>query len=138
MKQNWKRIVLIAVIALVVIAGIAALTIWVILPAAKYGQAGKLEKGGDAAEAYEAYDHMADYRDALEAAQRLQDKVFASRPAEGSLTFAGYEWLVLEERDGKQLLLMKEVLDVRQYHNTLEQVDWEHCSLRAWLNGSFY
>ena len=138
MKQNWKKLALIAGIALAVIAGLAALTIWVIIPAAKYGKASSMEKAGDIAGAYEAYDRMDDYRNALDAAKKLQDKVIASRATE-SVKFAGYDWLVLEQRDGKTLLLMKEVLkDTRQYNSSLVETDWENCSLRVWLNGSFY
>jgi len=137
MKRSVK-IILISAIALVVALGLAALTIWVIVPAAKYGKAGSLEKGGDTAGAYEAYDRMGDYRDALDAAQKLQDQVVASRSTDG-VQFAGYDWLVLEQRDGKTLLLMKEVLkDTRQYNSSLVETDWENCSLRVWLNGSFY
>ena len=138
MKRSVK-IILIAAIALVVAVGLAALTIWVILPAAKYGKAGSLERGGDIAGAYEAYDRMDDYRGALDAAQKLQDQVIASRSAD-SVKFAGYDWLVLEERDGKTLLLMKDVLEMRPYNagQKAEATDWENCTLRAWLNSSFY
>ncbi|MDR2687611.1 MAG: DUF6273 domain-containing protein [Oscillospiraceae bacterium] len=136
MKRSVK-IILIAGIAVVVALGLALLTWKVILPAVKYGKAGSLEKGGDIASAYEAYDRMDDYRGASDAAKKLQDQVIASRPSEG-VKFAGYDWLVLEQRDGKTLLLMKEVLEMRAYHSTLAETDWENCSLRAWLNSAFY
>jgi len=137
MKQSVK-IILIAVVALVVAAGLAALTIWVIIPAAKYGKAGSLADAGDIAGAYEAYGRMEDYRDAVENALKLQDEVIASRPPEGEMKFAGYNWLVLERRDGKALLLMKDILEMRPYHSTLTETDWENCTLRTWLNGAFY
>jgi len=136
MKRSVK-IILIAAIALVVAAGLTALSIWVIAPAAKYGKAGSLEKDGNVAGAYEAYVRMGDYRDALEAARRLQDQVVASRSTD-AVKFAGYDWLVLEERDGKTLLLMKEILEIRPYHATLAETTWENCTLRAWLNGAFF
>ena len=136
MKRSVK-IILIAVIALVVAAGLAALTIWVIMPAMKYGKADSLAKEGDIPGAYDAYERMTDYRDALDAAQKLQDQVIASRTSEG-VKFGGHDWLVLEQRDGKTLLLMKDVLEMRTYHSALEATDWENCTLRAWLNGTFY
>ena len=47
------------------------------------------------------------------------------------------EWIVLEVRDGKALLLSKYGLDVMPYNMIRENTTWENCSLRAWLNGEF-
>ncbi len=48
------------------------------------------------------------------------------------------EWLVLDKQDGKLLLLSKYVLDCKEYHAEQEEVTWETCTLREWLNGTFY
>ena len=48
------------------------------------------------------------------------------------------EWIVLDEKDGKALLLSKYGLDTALYHNKWENITWEQCSLRSWLNGDFY
>jgi len=137
MDAKSKKIIIAAVIALVAVAAVAALVIFVGMPAIRYGRAGSLENKGDLPGAYEAYDRMEDYRGAQAAKEKLQDGVIASRSAV-SMEFGGYEWLILEERDGKVLLLMAEVLDARVYHPTLVSVDWEGCTLRQWLNGAFY
>ena len=137
MGSKWKRIALVAGIALVVLAGIIALVIFVGIPAAKYGKAGSLEKKGDIPGAYEAYDRMDDYRNAQGTKQKLQDAVIASRSA-STMEFGGYKWLILEERDGKALLLMEEAFELRTYHPELTEVGWENCALRKWLNGPFY
>ncbi len=47
------------------------------------------------------------------------------------------EWLVLDKKDGKTLLISKYCLDCAPYNNANEDVTWETCSLRAWLNESF-
>lgn len=47
------------------------------------------------------------------------------------------EWLVLDVREGKALLLSKYDLDCRLYHSDCVDVTWETCDLRAWLNGDF-
>ncbi len=47
------------------------------------------------------------------------------------------EWIVLEVRDGKAMLLSKYGLDCIKYHSKLDKVTWEKCSLRAWLNKDF-
>ena len=47
------------------------------------------------------------------------------------------EWLVLEVQDGKALLISKYGLDSKSYHTEEEDVTWETCSLRQWLNHEF-
>ena len=47
------------------------------------------------------------------------------------------EWIVLDVSDGNALLVSKYALDVKSYHNTIQYVTWQECSLRAWLNKDF-
>ena len=47
------------------------------------------------------------------------------------------EWIILDIRDGKYLLLSRWGLDVRPFHPENEPVTWETSGLRAWLNGEF-
>ncbi len=47
------------------------------------------------------------------------------------------EWIVLDVRDGKALLLSRHGLLAMGYHDTWDDCTWETCSLRAWLNDSF-
>ena len=48
------------------------------------------------------------------------------------------EWLVLEVFDNNTALVVsKYILDFRSYHHRGENVTWENCSLRKWLNGDF-
>lgn len=47
------------------------------------------------------------------------------------------EWRVLAIEDGKALLLSEKLLDFVMYHNDAEEVTWEDCSLRKWMNGKF-
>ena len=47
------------------------------------------------------------------------------------------EWQVLTNEDGRLYLISKYVLDCKPYHNKTENVTWETCSLRAWLNDEF-
>ena len=48
------------------------------------------------------------------------------------------EWLVLDKQDGKLLLLSKDALDAKPYNEKYVDVTWETCTLRSWLNGTFY
>lgn len=49
------------------------------------------------------------------------------------------EWRVLEiKKDGACVLLSEKGLDIRAYNSAQAHVTWETCSLRKWLNGTFY
>jgi len=47
------------------------------------------------------------------------------------------EWQVLDVKDEKVLLISKYALDCKPYHITAENVTWETCTLRKWLNNDF-
>ena len=47
------------------------------------------------------------------------------------------EWLVLEVKDGKALVISKYALDCNQYNTNEKDVTWETCTLRRWLNNDF-
>ena len=47
------------------------------------------------------------------------------------------EWIVLDVQDGKALLLSRYGLDAKPYNKEPEDITWESCTLRAWLNGDF-
>ena len=48
------------------------------------------------------------------------------------------EWIVLDRKDNKALLLSKYILDCKCYNNEFKEVTWETCDLRKWLNNDFY
>ena len=48
------------------------------------------------------------------------------------------EWIVLDKKDGKALLLSRYALDCKPYHEEWEAITWEDCTLRSWLNDTFY
>ena len=47
------------------------------------------------------------------------------------------EWIVLDKQDGKLLLISRYALAEMSYDYKDEEVTWEKCSLRKWLNGIF-
>ena len=47
-------------------------------------------------------------------------------------------WRVLSEENGKALLLSEYGLDTKSYNEEWEEVTWEECTLRNWLNDDFY
>ena len=66
------------------------------------------------------------------------------------ITFGSYEqdnrsngtepiqWRVLAKENGRLLVVSEYGLENMQFHHTYTAVTWETCSLRGWLNSSFY
>jgi hypothetical protein len=54
------------------------------------------------------------------------------------IDFGGYDWLVLEKKDGKALILSLCVLEHMAYNDERTDVTWETCTLRTYLNFNFY
>ncbi len=47
------------------------------------------------------------------------------------------EWLVLAKEDNRILVVSRYALDSKTYHTKEENVTWETCAIRQWLNGEF-
>lgn len=47
------------------------------------------------------------------------------------------EWIVLDKKDDKILVISKYALDFRPYHIFQNYITWEKCALREWLNHAF-
>ena len=47
-------------------------------------------------------------------------------------------WRVLSVRGDEAFLLADQGLDCQPFHTKNENVTWENCSLRTWMNGTFY
>jgi len=48
------------------------------------------------------------------------------------------EWQVLAKENNRFLVVSRYALDCKEYNETDKFVTWETCTLRTWLNGSFY
>ena len=135
-KKFPVKTVIIIGVALALCAAVVLLGIFVFKPMLARNSAKSLAEKGDLAEAFEKYDRIADDEKALDQKLALQRQVIDSRSTE-ELKLGKYDWLVLEERDGKALIVTKDIISQLVYHGTLEDVTWEDCSLRAYLNGTF-
>ena len=62
---------------------------------------------------------------------------FGSYYQENSTKKTPIEWLVLKKSGTKVLLISRYALDYKKYHNQFEDITWENCDLRKWLNGEF-
>ena len=83
--------------------------------------------------------------------ENLWDSLFADLKIGDVVEFGSYEqdadikngkeairWIVLDKRNERLLLLSEKILDYNVYHNEGEDITWEACSLRKWLNDDFY
>jgi hypothetical protein len=50
---------------------------------------------------------------------------------------AGIEWRILDEQDGKVLLISEKILECHPYNVEHKGITWENCTLRKYLNGEF-
>ncbi len=55
-----------------------------------------------------------------------------------SKTASPIEWLVLDEDESEILLMTKKCIDEIPYNEHIDNVTWENCSLRQWLNNEFF
>ena len=126
----------------------------------RYRQAEALRAAGDYEAAYAAYMQVSGYRDAdvilagdphFQVLNAQYEEVTAPYRNRGAIvTFGRYEqdgdadngpepieWIVLDEQDGRVLLLSRYGLDCVPYHSRRAIVTWEKSSLRHWLNREF-
>lgn len=152
-KRNKKIAIITTPIVCAIIAFLIVLNT-VIIPNGKYNDAIALMDAGKYDEAYSAFIELGDYKDAFEKAgdvklQKTKDQLKNIKVG-SYINFGAYEqdnntsngkedveWLVLEIKDGKALVISKYALDCKPYNTSYTDVTWETCTLRRWLNNDF-
>ena len=124
----------------------------------KYQQANNLNAAARYDEAYAIYVTRTGYKDVdkllAEDDNMIAAAVAAARDAKFAVgnyvSFGTYpqtkagndatpiEWLVLARDGNKALLISRYGLDAQPYNTDYTSVTWETCTLRTWLNGTFY
>ena len=115
----------------------------------KYDRAVKCIESGEYQAAYILLDGL-EYKDSAEKLQSIKPLLLAKANPGDTVFFGAYEqdnntsngkedveWLVLEVKDGKALVVSKYALDCKQYNTSNTNVTWETCTLRKWLNTDF-
>ena len=143
--KKIKRIVaIVAVIAVVCIAVVIVVT-KVIIPNNNYNAAVALLNNGKNAEAYKAFKNLNGYKDSDSQAEAILKEnptiPFVTAEEGDIVSFGNYngstEWIVLEKEDNKFLIISKYAIEKREYNTEREEVTWETCSLRKWLNNDY-
>lgn len=123
-----------------------------------YQEASVLFADGEYEKAYDIYNSISGYKDVdslLSTDARLSAITYERKIAPfqniGSIvTFGRYEqdnnlgngqesieWIILDVQDEKVLLLSRYGLDSMPYNKDKDDITWEKCSLRSWLNSDF-
>lgn len=125
----------------------------------KYQQANNLNVAARYDEAYAIYVTLTGYKDVdkllieddnIVAAKKALEAREAQFTVGNYVTFGEYpqttagedmtpiEWLVLARNGNNALLISRYALDAQPYNKDHTSVTWETCTLRTWLNGTFY
>ena len=62
---------------------------------------------------------------------------FGNYPQDNNGSKTPIEWLVLDVKGDEALLISRHGLDCKQYHHVYNNITWEDCNLRKWLNSDF-
>jgi len=54
-----------------------------------------------------------------------------------TIHLGGYDWIVLEKRDNKMLLISEKVIHLEKYHDTFENISWCNSTAKHYLNTTF-
>ena len=113
----------------------------------KYNEAIGNMRGGNYSAAIELLTEVGDYKDAVQ--MRYKAELNMCKVGD-SFQFGEYEqdkngdfkspieWKILKKEKDRILMISKYALDVKPYNTTAANVTWEDCSLRKWLNGTFF
>ncbi|MBQ7348014.1 MAG: TIR domain-containing protein [Clostridia bacterium] len=159
-KQRRKEKFIIAGITAAVILAIALVLVIifvvesVIIPNKKYNKAIGLLESGNYVDSYEALIELNGYKDSAEKANSIYEtyktEKLKTAKVGDCILFGSYEqdnntqngrenieWLVLETKDNKVLVVSKYALDRQPYNEHNAKITWETCTLRKWLNNEF-
>lgn len=144
--QKNRRIAIVATTILIVLL-LAAVLLPKYITHNTYNNAIALMKIGKYAEAASAFESIDGYKDSLLKMTLCELKLanagdyisFGSYEQDNDKTNGAekIEWLVLTKEASRVLIISKYGLARRPYNESHEDVTWETCSLREWLNDDF-
>lgn len=108
----------------------------------RYQRAVSLYENKNYREAYDAFTVLSNYnyKDSVEYLEKFEMKQIGD-----IITFGNYEWYIISTSSDGYTLLCKDIIYLYKglycympYHNKNTAITWEDCSIRSWLNDSFY
>ncbi|MCR5149734.1 MAG: DUF6273 domain-containing protein [Clostridiales bacterium] len=121
----------------------------------KYNRAVEFAQAEEYMAAYSLFVQIADYKDVDKKMVEIKPQYFKSlkkKTSVGDIVFFGeyeqdnnllngkenIEWRVLAKEENRLFLISEYALDCLQYNAEYSSVIWENCSLRTWLNDTFF
>ena len=152
-KRNKKIVITATSIVAILIAFIIVLNT-IIIPNIMYNNAMKLIDTENLDEAYNILKELGDYKDSVHKVRdvrlaktkeqfkniKVGDYIILGEYEQDNDTTNGaedIEWLVLDVKDGKALVISKYAIDCMPYSTTNFDITWATCSIRVWLNNNF-
>ncbi|MCD8219633.1 MAG: DUF6273 domain-containing protein [Ruminococcus sp.] len=110
---------------------------------AKFDAATKYYEDGDYITAYIAFEELEDYSDASKKMVEIEEEypavIYATAEDGDIVEFGGYNWIVLDKTEDTILIITEDIIEERVYNYAyMEGTTWEECTLREYLNGTFY
>lgn len=93
---------------------------------------------GSLTEALKAFSSVGEYKDSREKVADIERLIIKGSQIGDTVKLGKYEWLILDFKDNKVLLLKKKSMAGIPYNDVLTDVEWKDASLRKWLNSDFY
>ena len=80
---------------------------------------------------------VSDY-DSNTSVDQLESFTFGTYPNTKDGKVEPIEWIALERRNDKLLIMSKYIIDCKCYNHSFANCSWKDCVLRNWLNNDFY
>jgi len=105
---------------------------------AYYIQANELKEDENYRNALELYRKAGQYKDSEALISECEGMELLKTNVGSEVPFGEYNWKILAKEDGKALLIKVGCLEKTRFNDEKEDVTWETCSTRSWLNNEFY
>jgi len=149
-KPSGKSVLILSILAAVV----AAVIITCIMAGKnkKYNLASEALKEERLKDAYILFEELGSFKDSIEKKQDIESinpaYGFMTAEENDTVTLGSFEqdgengeddleWIVLDKRKDRMLLLSKYIITCMPYNEQNKDITWEECSLRRWLNETF-
>ncbi|MCD7890247.1 MAG: DUF6273 domain-containing protein [Ruminococcus sp.] len=89
--------------------------------------------------AISAFEELGDCSDAIEKMAEIKEEhPYESAKGGDVIEFGGYSWIVLDKTEDTMLIITEDTIEAKAYNLDYDGVTWEECTLRTYLNGTFY